>query len=483
MSARTPFFAAGGATPQQANQTNSSSSSVHDSFRPNGLLSSSMPHTSDASEDRTASQKLSDKVVRPEVDALSDMFGTNKPLNISNFAKKTSIQPNRLPSRTRKSIENTSTRTSSPKPFLSAQQAHRLTAPRPSSPFFAGSSGFVNMNSFRAPTLPAPSKLQSTTSAEEFGSNQAHIPNSETESTLYDGTDGQHVAEKQCQPTSENFMYSPPYGPALAQSRARTASHPSLEKIQESVEEEGLDDIGVRERLTADSEGSDSKHYTARLPQEGREEHYGQTLRRTVKRIQRPDEDEDETDYDNTTKRHKIDSASILSAPYSRMSSPVVLHVPQARMPPNAQPSLEYRPPSSAHSRGGEMQGAHQEQDGQGHALRSLLGQELDAYLRIHVEAYEEAKKKYSECSLDDWKAAAEEIAGKFAKMIDFVKDHMNSKLILYASLHSAVADHRAILSEREQTLKGARESLVRESGNVVGGHTSDGQKQGEREG
>jgi len=51
------------------------------------------------------------------------------------------------------------------------------------------------------------------------------------------------------------------------------------------------------------------------------------------------------------------------------------------------------------------------------------------------------------------------------------VKDHMTSKLALYASLHSAVDAHRAILSDREEQLKEARESLVREGGNVIGGN------------
>lgn len=88
-----------------------------------------------------------------------------------------------------------------------------------------------------------------------------------------------------------------------------------------------------------------------------------------------------------------------------------------------------------------------------------------------HLNAYDEAKKKWSECSIDEWRAGADELMTGFAKMLDFVKEHMTTKLTLYASLHSSVSAHRAILADRDQTLKEARESLVREGGNVVGGN------------
>ena len=46
----------------------------------------------------------------------------------------------------------------------------------------------------------------------------------------------------------------------------------------------------------------------------------------------------------------------------------------------------------------------------------------------------------------------------------------IRSKLKLYASLHSTLADQRAVLSRREETLKDARETLLRDGGNVVSG-------------
>lgn len=41
-------------------------------------------------------------------------------------------------------------------------------------------------------------------------------------------------------------------------------------------------------------------------------------------------------------------------------------------------------------------------------ALRRLLGQDLDEYSEKHYEAYMEAKNKWSECDLDEWKAGAD---------------------------------------------------------------------------
>ena len=41
--------------------------------------------------------------------------------------------------------------------------------------------------------------------------------------------------------------------------------------------------------------------------------------------------------------------------------------------------------------------------------------------------------------------------------------------MALYTKLHGEIAEHRAVLSEREESLNSARESLIREGGAVVG--------------
>lgn len=44
----------------------------------------------------------------------------------------------------------------------------------------------------------------------------------------------------------------------------------------------------------------------------------------------------------------------------------------------------------------------------EGSALHRLLGQDLDTYVDTHVDAYDQAKKKWAECSNEEWKAGAD---------------------------------------------------------------------------
>ena len=48
---------------------------------------------------------------------------------------------------------------------------------------------------------------------------------------------------------------------------------------------------------------------------------------------------------------------------------------------------------------------AHPRED---NALRRLLGQDLEECLEKHYDTYLEAKKKWSECDYDQWKAGAD---------------------------------------------------------------------------
>ena len=42
------------------------------------------------------------------------------------------------------------------------------------------------------------------------------------------------------------------------------------------------------------------------------------------------------------------------------------------------------------------------------HALLQLFGQETDMFINAHLDAYEDAKKKWANCSIDEWKAGAD---------------------------------------------------------------------------
>lgn len=42
------------------------------------------------------------------------------------------------------------------------------------------------------------------------------------------------------------------------------------------------------------------------------------------------------------------------------------------------------------------------------HAIRRLLGHDLDAYASAHVSTYEASKTRWSECTIEEWKDGAD---------------------------------------------------------------------------
>lgn len=101
--------------------------------------------------------------------------------------------------------------------------------------------------------------------------------------------------------------------------------------------------------------------------------------------------------------------------------------------------------------------------------LDSLLGKDVDSYLKEHMAMYDKSVARWTECEMSEWVAGAGEIAEKYGRILDFVKSHMTAKLKLYSGFHRKVDDHNVILQEREQVLDAARKRLVKESGNVLG--------------
>ena len=116
---------------------------------------------------------------------------------------------------------------------------------------------------------------------------------------------------------------------------------------------------------------------------------------------------------------------------YDRSSPMYRQESEEPRPPTNAQPPVFQ---DFAGNQSSIQLAAHATEE---NALRKLLGQDLDKYISEHLDAYDEAKKKWSECSAEEWQAGAEgrprhallsdfadctaELMGKFAKMMDFV--------------------------------------------------------------
>ncbi|PSS34170.1 hypothetical protein PHLCEN_2v1787 [Hermanssonia centrifuga] len=441
MSARQPFI------PQQRppSKPNPSEASADESFRPNGLLSDSSNTSTETNAPQSARNGFSTSLDTPPL-----ITGAHKPLNLAGFVKKKSHGTVHTSGKAHQVIDDHSS--SSPKPMN--QQATRIVAP---SPFFPSSSGFAPIAAFRTPSISS-SKLQTSTSTDEFGSNQPHIPSG---------------------PAQDGSNNSDRYSQARAGHRMRPLSQPSLERIYE-IEEETPPEYGIQGPGAGDGQeiirnSSTAPEGHARYESDGKEK--PPPLRRINKRPQRNEDVEDELDYGNPTKRYKPDNLDEeQSGYYSLQPSPRPQYDHQDSHTPTFAHDIRDQTVEHALSRpvytGRDPKEAsiHHE-----HALHRLLGQELDAYVDTHLESYEQAKKKWAQCSMDEWKTGADGQRAHDVRPIEVSSVHpltltFRTKLALHASLHSTLAAHRTVLSDREDTLKEVRTTLVREGGNVVSG-------------
>ncbi|KAI0926632.1 hypothetical protein AcV7_005523 [Taiwanofungus camphoratus] len=486
MSARTPFVPQRPASARPtSNQSEPDSvpvaiSQPPDPFRSNGLLLGpreglllESSDTANSVNDQANPQQKSPSST--EAYTMIIMNSNNKPLNLSGLTKKKHPpqQSTDAPEKSRKVLEEAATRARSPNPFQPNQQALRIMTPCPSSPFFPNTSSLVSTNAFRKPAPLISSKLQSAVSADDLSSNSLHTSSLTPASAV--------VPHTVTQSHERAPLPSPTYDTARLTSPRLAVSHSSLEEIHEVTEEgESSGACAIFDGRTHrnDNHGqcgtvSDyAEEQTQFITSTGYEEREQRNLRRLTKRIQRPDEDEEKAEYGSEAKRYKGDQNDF-SAIYSRQITPA-MHFPlqgQAGRVDKCHSMPLYGYTSGAQALYADR--PEQQLDDSGHAVHKLLGQELDVYVEAHVEAYDQAKRKWANCSMEEWNDGARELTVKFAKMLDFVKDHLASKLTLYASLHSSIAAHRAILSERDQTLQDARKSLIREGENVVGGNLS----------
>ncbi|GJE97587.1 hypothetical protein PsYK624_138080 [Phanerochaete sordida] len=437
MSARQPFV------PQQkppfraqpdVEQPSGHSDSTNATHLNGPVPNSGFSHTSSGSHDTLTS-------------FVSPLNGINKPLNINGLARAKF-------SNARRSFEDSSSRAHSPRPSL-AQHAARIPT---SVGLLSTASGLSPMSAFRPSLVQPASKSHSAAVSDDFSANQAHIPSSMTD--LDDVEDAKR----------NNYISPPPPG-----FRRHVHSRTSLEDIREEAEDElealdpGSSSEAQRHQHDANfQEDSSSIIYNAAFsPSESMRNK--PPLRRVTKRIERQ-EDMDPEDRPRAAKRARVDKPEDSrvrgeqdeKSDFGTPPPPPPFSLPSMRTP---------SPPPYGYQRPGDVP------EREDHAVRRLLGRDLDAYVSAHISTYEEAKKKWSECSQDEWVAGAQEIADRFTELIDFVKDHMTTKLKLYASLHSTLSTHRTVLSGREDTLKTARESLVRDSDKVVSGRL--GKEQG----
>ncbi|KAJ4488496.1 hypothetical protein J3R30DRAFT_945840 [Lentinula aciculospora] len=103
-----------------------------------------------------------------------------------------------------------------------------------------------------------------------------------------------------------------------------------------------------------------------------------------------------------------------------------------------------------------------------GDALDKLLGCHADAYIEDHMDKYEQLATKWKECSMEEWVKGSDEIMAKYVKIMDFVKNHMTTKLKLFTSFDQQLEAHNAVLDERAKVLDGVKSKLVAQSGSIL---------------
>ncbi|TFY80878.1 hypothetical protein EWM64_g3131 [Hericium alpestre] len=97
--------------------------------------------------------------------------------------------------------------------------------------------------------------------------------------------------------------------------------------------------------------------------------------------------------------------------------------------------------------------------------LFSRFGLDIDeSRIEEYTDFYITEQRRWSEASHEDWRAGSKEIAKEFSDAMD----HLTSKVATYDALHATLADHGAVLDARGEMNKKVRESLVRNSGNVL---------------
>ncbi|KAI9507865.1 hypothetical protein F5148DRAFT_49798 [Russula earlei] len=107
--------------------------------------------------------------------------------------------------------------------------------------------------------------------------------------------------------------------------------------------------------------------------------------------------------------------------------------------------------------------------------LGDLPGLEFSgADLERYAELYEKGAECWSRSTMEEWLAGANDIMAKFSDLLDIIKEHMSSKVNLYRSLHTKLADEYNSLEQRTTELRDASQALVRDTGNIGGGLDSN---------
>jgi len=356
---------------------------------------------------------------------------TNQPFNLSGLMPSRNKSLQALKLRKTKTIDGVPQSPANPRSIN--QQTIQITSPRSSSPNFASdTTGIITVTTFGDHSGLHPAENTARPSHDYTAPNDAYFT------------------------FKPDISESPPYPDSLG---TRMHSSHSLDKIIEVPEEyeehtihreHGFDFNSPYQHsgtiLTADPNQRFQNTVTTSFnPETEMPENVsgGHVLRRTSKkRAQQPDEEED-YGLTGVAKRFKGDEDH-----FSRNSTPGV-------------------------HRNHNLARAHQS-----HAVDTLneesilyriVGQDVGIRADKKTEQYEAARRRWTECTLEEWTDGAQELSANFTSILGMIKDRMTLKLSAYAGLYTTLDAHKKILEGKNEGLQRVQDSLVKNSGNVVG--------------
>ncbi|KAL1668185.1 hypothetical protein GGF50DRAFT_124286 [Schizophyllum commune] len=191
-----------------------------------------------------------------------------------------------------------------------------------------------------------------------------------------------------------------------------------------------------------------------------------------------------QAEYPANPKRYKGNQMSVdgydmpedYDRPLDNLSSPRSHHSEYQESPAHRSPPVRHRSRSRARRSQGpyaqqQSQAAYTQQapipaPAQPIGIDRLLGPDTNAYVEANMETYEKLVKRWSDCTVEEWKAGAVAIA----------------KLALFASFDQKVDQHNKVLENRSKVLASAKEKVIRDtpSGRVVC-YGPSGDTEGER--
>ncbi|KAH7904278.1 hypothetical protein BJ138DRAFT_1184144 [Hygrophoropsis aurantiaca] len=251
--------------------------------------------------------------------------------------------------------------------------------------------------------------------------------------------------------------------PITFQGDPRTCSGRSLEKINEDVEPE-LQAENHHEHPRQG--GSPNFYHTSDHDGDNANPHQPQTHAPTLRRAKRAhpmhepdrydeevqDDDSIEINYGGPYKRYRVDDGL-----HKRERE---IEFDEIKRQRRFSPSEHEHQQAESHThiqRGGQ----HPDPIGRGRPFQGLEAMFADMGELMDPAEAEAINKKWENCTHEEWMKGADEIAADIQGLFNMVKNHMASKMNLYASLSQKIATHKDAVQVKTEKLKAMKQGIA----------------------